>query len=320
VATKHYVNVNYICNEHCVFCASDLTNTLGGAGVRNQLTLDELRSWIEEDRPRRGDEVLLAGGEPTLHRHFFEIVSEFAACCKRITVFTNGVKLADVNYAQRAIEAGVSRFEVAFFGATAQTHDAITRRRGSFEDTIAGINNLFAAGRRGQPAVVVRLLVARHCYRELADIVRAVCRQAPRVRQFSINRLILSDNAAAADAMVSWSEAAAAINEATALMREYGCDVCFWPVPLCVFHGDNRTYVESEIRRQLRRASKPSRFRYLDPLVAAGTTGGKSSRAARAQPDVCSSCRYDRVCLGVEDWYFSRFGTDGLGLEPREQA
>jgi MoaA/NifB/PqqE/SkfB family radical SAM enzyme len=320
VATKHYLNVNYVCNEHCVFCASDLTNNLRGSGVRRELTLDQILAWIATRRPRRDDEVLLAGGEPTLHRHLFEIVREFAACCRDITLFTNGVKLADGTYAHDAIAAGISRFEIALFGATPETHDAITKRSGSFDHTIAALNNLVDARRRRRPAIVVRLLAAQHCYRELPDIVRAVHCHAPGVDRFSINRLILSDNARETGAMVSWLEAEPAINEAAALVRRYGYQLWFWPVPLCVFRGENAKFVDAEVRRYQRTRSVRASLRYLDPLVASGTTIGRSSSAARAFPDVCRNCSYNRVCGGIEDWYHERFGAMGLGLERREPA
>jgi MoaA/NifB/PqqE/SkfB family radical SAM enzyme len=318
VPTKHYVNLNYVCNEHCVFCASNLTNNLKGTGVRRELTLEQIRAWIEEHRPRRDDEVLLAGGEPTLHKDLFAIVSEFVEHCRDIKLFTNALKLADESYARAAIAAGVSGFEIALFGATPATHDAITRRPDSFNRTIAALNNLLRLRERRRVSIVVRLLVARHCYAELPAIVGAVHRLAPGVDRFSINRLILSDNARASQAMVSWPEAAAAVNEAAALVRQHGYELWFWPVPLCVFHGDNARFVEAQVRRYVRRRVVPSTVRYLDPVVVSGKVVGRSSRAARVVPDVCRSCSYQHVCAGIEDWYYDRFGAAGLGLECRE--
>ena len=325
MATKHYLNLNYVCNERCVFCASDLTNNLRGPGVTRELTIEQIRAWIAEQRPRRNDQVLLAGGEPTLHRQLLNIVREFAAQCRNVTLFTNGVKLADASYARDAIAAGVTGFEIALFGATPETHDAITRRGGSFEQTIAALNNLVDARQGRRVSIAVRLLVARHCYHELPDIVRVVHRRAPGVDKFSINRLILSDNARATDAMVAWPEASHAINVAAALVRELGYELCFWPVPLCVFRGDNAAFVEAEVKRQVPRRSVASNLRYLDPLVASGTTlrqttARKSSDAARALPQVCRNCRYSSMCGGIEEWYHERFGAAGLGLECGERA
>jgi MoaA/NifB/PqqE/SkfB family radical SAM enzyme len=316
VPTKHYLNLNYVCNERCLFCASDLTNNLGGTRIARELTLEQIRAWIEECRPRRNDEVLLAGGEPTLHKDLLAIVREFAAHCRDIKLFTNAVKLANELDARAAITAGVSGFEIALFGATPETHDANTRRPNSFNQTIAALNNIVRARGRRRVSIVVRLLVARHCYAELPAIVRAVHRLAPGVDRFSINRLILSDNAREAQAMVSWSEAKAAINEAAALVRQYGYELWFWPVPLCIFHGDNARFVEAQVRRYIREGAAPSTVRYLDPVVVSRKAVKRSTSAGRASPDVCRSCIYQPVCGGVEDWYYERFGTTGLGCEP----
>ena len=142
----------------------------------------------------------------------------------------------------------------------------------------------------------------------------------PASTDFSINRLILSDNAREAQAAVSWSEAAPAVNEAATLVRQYGYELWFWPVPLCVFHGNNAPFIEAQVRRYVRRRTARSSVRYLDPVVVSPLIVGRSSSAARASPAVCQNCIYQSVCGGVEDWYYERFGAAGLGLDCREPA
>jgi MoaA/NifB/PqqE/SkfB family radical SAM enzyme len=312
VPTKHYLNVNYVCNEHCVFCASDLTNLLRSTRVKRQLTLQQIKAWIGEEPPQRGDSVLLAGGEPTLHPGLFEIVREFRTHCDDITLFTNGLRLSEESYAREAVAAGISRFEIALFGASAETHDAITRRSGSFDRTIAALNNLADSGANRD--VVLRLLVARQCFHELPDIVRTVHRLVRGVDAFSINRLILSNKANDAEAMVAWHEAAQAINEAAQAILQLGYQLYFWPVPLCIFRGDIANFVAGEV--QLRRSERKARskLRYLDPVTADASLRGASG-AKPAHPDVCTGCHYATACGGLEEWYLERFGTTGLGLE-----
>jgi MoaA/NifB/PqqE/SkfB family radical SAM enzyme len=308
------LNLNYLCNERCVFCASDQTNN-GRGGVRQELTLHQIKDWIAERRPRRGDDVLLAGGEPTLHKQLFEIVRAFSTYCKEVTLFTNGIKLADRVYASELMAAGVSRFQIALFGATPATHEAITRRPGSFHQTITGLNNLADACDKRE--LVVRLLVARHCFAELPEIVRTVHRYVRGVDGFSINRLILSNKALDAEATVSWAEAGPAINESARLIREYGYELHFWPVPLCVFRGDIAALVESEVQRRRRRRNVRSNLRYLDPVTTSRRSTEGTCGASSAHPQVCDGCPYENICGGVEEWYFEKFGSTGLGLEYR---
>ena len=320
MATSYYLNLNYVCNEHCVFCASDLTNgleRLGDSRISKQLTLAEIRDWMADDPPRDGDQVLLAGGEPTLHRDLCAIVAEFATRCADIKLFTNGVRLANCDYASAVLASGVSGFEVALFGATAASHDAITKRAASFDQTFAALDNLLRLRGPGV-RIVVRLLVAEQCYAELPDIVDAAHARSPGIDEFSINRLIYSQKATESGVPVSWAEAAPAINEAVRRARVYGYGVNFWPVPLCVFRGPNRRFVRSELARLAEQQDRqqdrgPSSFRYLDPVVAAGVlVGSTQSGAAVATPDVCRRCALQAICGGVEQPYVERFGTAGL--------
>jgi MoaA/NifB/PqqE/SkfB family radical SAM enzyme len=309
---QHYVNLNYTCNERCVFCASDLTNS-PAAGVSRQLSVDAIRAWIGQRPPRAGDEVQLAGGEPTLHRDLFEIIRLFGQHCSAITLFTNGVRLANSDYARQAIESGLSEFQIALFGSSPEAHDGITRRRGSFAATIEALNQLSSHRGRRRFAIVVRLLVARQCVDALPNIVHAVRQLAPGVDAFSVNRLILSDNAQGASAAISWAEARPAVNAAMRAARDYGYAFDFWSVPLCLFERDNAAYVGRRVRRQLRAKTRQPRVRYLDPIGTSDDILEEACQDAIVVPRVCRSCDYKNVCGGIEDWHHAMFGQAGLG-------
>ena len=144
-------------------------------------------------------------------------------------------------------------------------------------------------------------------------IVRMVHERAPGVDAFSLNRLILSDNATDADATVSWADAGPAINEAARLIRHYGYELEFSAMPLCVFEGDNAEFVRAQtLREAIRFDSRRWEMRYFDPLLAVGDTPTKSSRGPLSLPDVCMRCDYLSVCGRVEDWYAQRYGAAGL--------
>jgi MoaA/NifB/PqqE/SkfB family radical SAM enzyme len=87
---------------------------------------------------------MLAGGEPTLHRELCPIVRLLGANCGDVTLFTNGLRLEDPAFARAVVLAGVTRFEIALFGASAERHDAVTRLPGSFERTLRALRVLIA--------------------------------------------------------------------------------------------------------------------------------------------------------------------------------
>jgi hypothetical protein len=136
----------------------------------------------------------------------------------------------------------------------------------------------------------------------------AGARPGLRVDSFSLERLILSADAEAAGAEISWAEAAPSINESAALVRALGYGLRFNAVPLCVFTGDNAEHVRANVNATPRdRATQ----RYLDPYVAAGRPEVAPARR-RALPDPCVPCAYRNVCGRVERWYLHRCGVEGL--------
>lgn len=319
IGTKHYLNINYLCNERCTFCASDLTNNLGGPRADRQLDFETVLRWIHQQPPGPHDRILLAGGEPTLHPDLDKIAGVFSAFGVEVTLFTNGLRFSNEDYTRRLVETGISRFEIAIFGSTAETHDAITRVHGSFDRTIRALENLVALRLDHTFTIQVRLLVSRQCYRENPAIVEVINRRVPGVDEFSLNRLILSDHARMADATVSWRDARASINEVASQVLRHGYKLIFGGIPLCLFEKENAAYIHEQTRLLLQRImteQEPSswNFRYLDPVVAEGKPTGQNSRSNLALLDLCQACEYLSVCGRVEDWYVQLYGAEGLGL------
>jgi uncharacterized Fe-S cluster-containing radical SAM superfamily protein len=314
VGTTYYANLNYVCNERCVFCAADMANgALPVRGHPSWVTAREVEEWLAGERPGPGDHVLLAGGEPTIHKELLPIVRLLSADCNDVTIFTNGLRLADRDFALATVEAGITRFEIALYGAGPDGHDAVTRRPGSFERTLKALAVLGSLRAEHEFWLEVRLLVSRQCAFENPGIVRVVSERAPGVDGFSINRLLLSRDAEAAAAAISYEEARPAINEAARLTRELGYGLVVDSLPLCVFEGENADWVRGELGASERAGEGgDDRFRYLDPYVAAGQEPPSVLEQRRVLPDPCLSCDLLSRCRRVEAWYVKRFGYAGL--------
>jgi MoaA/NifB/PqqE/SkfB family radical SAM enzyme len=314
VATKYFINLDYVCNERCIFCAADVFN---GKAAEFSVTLDSVRRWIADAGPGSRDRVLLAGGEPTLHPQLGPIVRLLAANCPDVRLFTNGLRLANPSFARSLLEARVSRFEIALFGASAARHDAITQVPGSFERTLLALNTLTALRREFDFVIEVRLLVSRHSSAQNPRIVHTVHDLALGVDAFSLNRLILSESAQRAEATISWEEASNSINESARLIRQFGFELVFSSLPLCVFEGDNAVFVRDQValrRKRMAAGIEPSEWhlRYFDSRVAAERELKHNAPADLPLPYPCLDCDYLPVCGRVETWYLSRYGTGGL--------
>ncbi|GAB5470833.1 MAG: hypothetical protein Kilf2KO_38630 [Rhodospirillales bacterium] len=134
------------CNLDCAFCYADCHAKSGRAEL-------EMSAWhrILKDC---SDEGIVAfyfeGGEPFLRAGFEELLAELAQ--RAFVMVRTNATLIDRARAERLREIGVGEVFVDLWGATAETHDAMTGTPGSYQRTLVGIDNLVAAG------VAVKLL------------------------------------------------------------------------------------------------------------------------------------------------------------------
>jgi len=94
-------NFTNACNLRCKHCYQAASKPLP-----TELTLEEkldvMRQIDEMDIPV----VALSGGEPTIHPHFLRVVEEGAERGIYMAVATNGIRLADKEFAEEALKPG----------------------------------------------------------------------------------------------------------------------------------------------------------------------------------------------------------------------
>lgn len=157
------------CNLRCAFCYE-----ISPTGEPHTFEADAA-TFAEELYRAMHDEgwkqVVITGGEPTLMPTFFEAISECARQgYEQIIVASNGRRFSYEHYAQRAKTSGLTHANISLFGADRRTHDGTTKVRGSFEQTIAGIQNLVAAGVN----VSVSVVVNRRNFRSLEALFQLI--------------------------------------------------------------------------------------------------------------------------------------------------
>jgi MoaA/NifB/PqqE/SkfB family radical SAM enzyme len=91
-----------------------------------------------------------------------------------LRIYTNGYLLADPAMVRRVVELKPFEIEISVHGARPETHDALTRIKGSFAKTIQGIKNLREAGIKVQLKCPITRLNQNELFeiRDLADSLR----------------------------------------------------------------------------------------------------------------------------------------------------
>lgn len=164
--------LTFRCNNNCISCICNLE--MVGRFKPADPTVKQIKKVIDSVEP--GDTLCLTGGEPTIRKEFFKFL-EYAK--KRdpdmgVFIASNGRMFYYREFVERMVNIGLKDLVIgiALYGHNKETHDAITRIPGSFEQSIRGVKNLIEFG----VPVELRVIVSNLNYRHLVDIAKYVVR------------------------------------------------------------------------------------------------------------------------------------------------
>jgi len=143
------------CNLTCPICFAN-ANVTGRVYEPTREEVIEMLRLYRAEQPVAGRMVQFAGGEPTVHPDFLEILADAKKLgYSHIQVASNGIKFANLEFAQRAAEAGLHTIYLQFDGVDDSVYKK-TRGRELFEYKARVIEN---ARRTGMKIVFVPTIV-----------------------------------------------------------------------------------------------------------------------------------------------------------------
>ncbi len=158
------------CNNDCRHCYINLP-----AGDRDaaeqELTVDEIGAIARQAVDMGALWCLITGGEPMLRRDFPDVFRTLRRAGLLVSVFTNATLVTPEHV--RLFKTYPPRdIEVTVYGVTRETYERVTRRAGSFDAFMRGLNLLLDAGIK----VRLKAMALRSNVHELAEIAR-FCRE-----------------------------------------------------------------------------------------------------------------------------------------------
>ena len=116
----------FACNLQCPGCYSC------SAADRDQMDWPEVLRWLQSARRQGARHLWLSGGEPTLRKDFLGTLRAAKQLgYQRIKVQTNGLLFAYPQFAQKAVDAGMTEVNLLVKSRDAAVHDALMQRPGA---------------------------------------------------------------------------------------------------------------------------------------------------------------------------------------------
>ncbi|MFI6498249.1 radical SAM protein [Nonomuraea typhae] len=128
-------DITYACPLRCVHCYSE-----SGRRPSRQLRRDDLLRVADAVAAMRPYGISIAGGEPLLVKELFEVTARMTAAGIKVALFTGGWTLRPEMLDDLA--RAFFRVSVSVDGATADVHDRVRGRRGSFDRAMAALSML----------------------------------------------------------------------------------------------------------------------------------------------------------------------------------
>jgi len=133
------IEITYRCNHLCTFCY----NSPSGA---REMTTEQIFSVLKKVADFGVLYCTVTGGEALCHKDFYKIAAEVRRLGMALRIYSNGYLMADKRVVRKIKALSPMEVEISIHGARAETHEALTKIRGSFDKTVKALRNLGEAG------------------------------------------------------------------------------------------------------------------------------------------------------------------------------
>jgi radical SAM protein with 4Fe4S-binding SPASM domain len=138
------IALTYRCQNRCFFCYASSPDR---GRIVPEMSTDEVKQVIDKIVDEAHvPTVSFTGGEPTLREDLVALIRYARGRGMRANLITNGIRCADRGLVAALASAELNSAQVSLEAGDAATHDHVVGRPGAFEQTMAGIQNLKAAG------------------------------------------------------------------------------------------------------------------------------------------------------------------------------
>jgi radical SAM protein with 4Fe4S-binding SPASM domain len=286
-----YFNINYSCNNACIFCVSDRTVKQGINS--SDMSLESFEASLKLHSAGENDTVIINGGEPTVSAHLIPLLHSVKKSGAHSCLFTNGRKLSNKAFCEEVIKTGVNRITIPIYADNAKAFEYLTNVPGSFEQTLSGIDNIISLRDilKSNVEVVLKLLFFKPTLKTNPDIFSWIMKRFPGTDFISLNSLIISDAILErySELVPDADEISYSLNATLdrARFEKSESKVQLWDVPFCLVEDRNSIFLPGVKHKN----NSVADFYFDDNCLS-----GHKRYEKVYLPDMCLDCIYTGQC------------------------
>ena len=293
------LHLTYTCPERCVFCSEEHRMN---RYKKFPVTWGRVAKVLRMHASRGVRNVHFTGGEPTIHPHFIKALKLAKKLGMRTSIGTIGSMLSRPDFVDKTIDY-LDEALFSIHGSTADIHDMLTRRKGSFERVTSALRLVLE--RKPDFGIYVNTVVTKQNVASLPETVRFL-------DDLGAKLIVVSNTTPEGGGDDKFAELAVPLRDLAtylpmAARKANQAILRFFGVPMCLLdefaslsndlHWDPRVTVEW--------ISEPGKVKFD------GIYSWRPNRK-RIHVNACNTCTRKSVCMGVFDKYVHLWPTDRL--------
>ncbi|MCK4336255.1 MAG: radical SAM protein, partial [Candidatus Aenigmarchaeota archaeon] len=228
---KVEILLGWVCNNNCMFCS-----------VGHKLPERSIKPWelvkkhMDYGKEVKSGTISFSGGEPTIMNYLEKAVKHAKKLdFKTIEIQSNGRMFSYMDFAEKMVNAGASRFLISIHADSPELGDALNRVKGSFNQTVEGIRNL---NKLGVENLRFSVVINKLNYKRLDKIMEFLLRFKP--VGIHTNYTIIDGHAYTLKEKImppKMSVVAPYIHKAIRVVKKTDTEIWIYSLPYCLLQG-----------------------------------------------------------------------------------
>lgn len=282
MAKINYIQIIRKCNQGCLFCSNPENF--------KEMTVSTFKKQLGNLIKRGTTEIIITGGEPTLHPQLFALIKYTLANSLACRIITNGQKLSDKKYLADLAKTGLKHLHLSFYSYKPKIQNYLSQNPESYLNIIKALRNLAGYDIEVNINCVINKYNAQHLDKNVLFILK----NFPRIKHFVFNNLDPMMNRASENTRVipKLADFKDSLNKALKILKLSGKSFRVERVPLCYML--NFAEFSTETRKRVKNEGRVIYF--LDKREQMKQT---SDQFKYPEVKVCKKCSLNNICAGL---------------------
>lgn len=284
------------CSNDCIFCLLGKDHIETEESIKKQ----EFKAWnnLLKYKKEGIKDIEVSGSDPLEYKKIIPMLK----CIKKmgfnsIKIATHGKNLSNFEFAKKIVLSGADIFTIPIYGSNNLIHESVSGIKGSFEETISGIENIKKLNKK----IAISCLVLEQNKNNLIDILKLGTKYNVMNFCFNMTYLVKDDS----NYIIPVKDIGKYMANFFKYIIKTKANISFNEFPYCVF-----TNIDSEILINSNKIfNSQKKYTFLgDKSGSIQTPPFK----VKIKHKICKNCKANNICDGFFKTDIEKFGVGNL--------